>query len=157
MLFDVVLGQESNRNIWPLLQQWEFVWESKQFTNLNSTPANNALFEINEQSLQVITDGIIVIRGSALQCALFGLCPYLDKSPRFTRDDAEELYFSGFNNFGISTISEVEFPDEIIYTASRVVQVPVPSTVWMLTCALLLLRFSKRRYLRSAQEPALSI
>jgi hypothetical protein len=146
MLFEVVLGQESNRNIWPFLQHWEFVWEGRQFSDLNSTPAGDALFRINEQSLQVVTDGIIVIQGSALQCALYGLCPYLDFSPHFTRGDAEVLYFSGFNDFGIPTISEAVLPDEIIYTASRVMEVPVPGTIWILATALLLLRFPNSTY-----------
>lgn len=145
MLFDVTLGQGSNRNIWPLLTQWELMWEGKQFSDQNSTATTNGLFKINELSLQVVADGIIVIQGSAIQCALSpDHCPYLDQPPHFTRDDAEELYFSGINNFGVPIISETDFPDEIIYTASPVENVPVPSTIWLLTCALPLLRLAKR-------------
>jgi hypothetical protein len=144
MLFDVILGQISNRNIWNFLTQWEFMWEGQQFSDQNSTPATDGIFRINEQSLRVFADGIIVIQGSALQCALDSrLCPFLDRAPRFTRGDAEELFFSGFNNFDIPLISGA-VPEAIIYTANRIVPVPVPSTIWMLTCALLLLRFTKR-------------
>lgn len=153
LLFDATLVPNQFRNIWGSLIKWSVTWESQTFTDANSTAAFGSLFVVESNTLRVATDGEIVIPGSALQCALFGLCPYLANAPRFDRVDGASVVFSGFNSFDIPTVNN-DIVDQITYTATRIANVPLAPTSWLMVLSLVLLASRRFLYSRSASSPA---
>lgn len=152
MQFDVPGPQTLQRDIWWALTDWHLQWQGVTFDSGNSIASNASQFEVDLGALSVVDDGgDIIIPGSALQCALYGLCPYLDAAPRFIRlDTGAELEFSGYNDFNLPFISE-ELVFAITYSAQRVANVPISSTLALVLPTFLIL--VTRRLSRNIRTP----